>query len=221
MFERYVNSKLYSFFDKLYIIVLINLLWLFFSLIGLVVFAFMPATVAVYLIALNIRKDIEIKPFRTFINIFKKEYIKSQKVFLMVLILGVIVYTNTIFYVNNLEIWTGIHLVGLIVMGLIMIAYVSMLIHLIPVYIYFPELKPYQIIKNAFLLGFAYPLRTFLALVLMLIIVFITTVIQPLLPFFLIAVIALVSLRIVKDKYVMLRKDKPTLNIEDYIPDSL
>ena len=219
LFERYTNSKLYVFFDILYTIILVNMLWLAVSMSGLIIFTFMPATVAVYLIMLNINQEGELKPFKAFFRIFKKEYIKSQKVFLLMALIGFVVITNTVFYYTNLETLTLIHGIGLFTMALILIAYTSACIHVIPVYIYFPELGVVKTVKNAFFLGFAYPFRTFLALVSSVLVILITTIIQTLLPFFLISIIALITLFIIKNKYDILRKDSETLRLKDYLED--
>jgi len=218
-FERYANSKLYTFFDFLYTIILINLLWLSLTMLGLVVFTIFPATVAVYLIVLSRGKDLELKVFRTFFAIFLREYVKSQKVFAIMFVGGALIVMNLLFYYINLDTLTLFHLIGLVVMLALAFAYAAALIHIVPVYIYFPELPPFKIVKNAFLIGFAYPLRTLLAMLSSVAIIIIAVYLQPVLPFLLMSLIALVSMAIVRKKYDTIRKEGAPLDVEDYIPE--
>ena len=153
-FEKYTSSKFFTFFELLYYLIILNILWLFTSFLGFIILTIFPASIAVYLFILHRKEVRDFKFFRTFFTIIKREYIKSQKVFIILFFIGLVLISNLMFYYNNLEVLTTLHFIGLMMTLLMGLAYLLTWIHIIPVYIFFPELKALQMIKYALLLAF-------------------------------------------------------------------
>ncbi|MBP2241527.1 putative membrane protein YesL [Cytobacillus eiseniae] len=134
----------------------INLLWLGFSLAGLVVVGFFPATISMFTI---IRKwlmgETDIPIFRTFWTTYKSEFIRSNQLgFIILVVMGLIVLDLVI--IKN----AGKDDLGFIQIPiyLFMLAAIMTIFYLIPIYVHF-ELKLVQIIKNAFLMMLIHPIE--------------------------------------------------------------
>ncbi|MFU8785650.1 MAG: DUF624 domain-containing protein [Candidatus Izemoplasmataceae bacterium] len=218
-FDRYTNSKFYSFFELLYFLIILNILWLLTSFVGFVVFTLFPATIAVYLFILHRKDERDFKFIRTFLIIIKREYIKSQKLFLVILLMGFIITSNLIFYYNNLEFLSMLHFIGLVMTLLIGIAYLLTIIHIIPVYIFFHELKTLPMIKYAFLMSFAYLFRSLASLGFFIGLILLSLLVQPIFVFGFISILLLTFCVIIEDKYIRLLKGKDRIKIQDYIPE--
>ncbi|GAF63837.1 hypothetical protein BTS2_0729 [Bacillus sp. TS-2] len=130
---------------------IINLLWILFTLVGLVVFGVVPATIALFTVIRKwLLKEPDIPIFKTFVNAFKKDFIKGN---LLGLILGALAYIIYIDYqylliIEN-PIFYSILFVGLV---FISIAYSVLLFNIFPVYVHF-DIKFMQHIKYAILIG--------------------------------------------------------------------
>lgn len=160
--EKYIDSKFYNFFDKAFNLIVINLILVLISILGFGVFTLFPALAATYILLHCENEDISVSLIKGFFIIMKKDYIKLQKLFIMVVVIvGVFAFNTTFFYEYAVsQNGSMFHLVGLFVILSVDLLIIGMLLHLFPVYMYFNKLKPVGIIKFAFLMVFAYPFRT-------------------------------------------------------------
>jgi uncharacterized membrane protein YesL len=218
-FERYANSKLYAIFDFIYKLMFINILWFLLSLFGLFILTLAPATIAMYLLINSMINRQEFPIFRSFIKIFKREFFKSQKILGIILLLGLIIYFDiSFFYQGILEIGNLFHWFGFWFSVVLILFYSFTLVHLLPIYIYFPHLNASKIVKYAFLMSMSLPIQTITVILINVIIFgiiyFIPSFISfiPILAF---AVIAYLSLNVFKAKYVVLAKDSQPLDVTD------
>ncbi len=102
-FDKIVNSKFYEFMKILSTITFLHVLWVLLVVLGLFVFTFYPATLAVHTSMSNLiyKKDQNI--IKNFIKVFKSEYVKSQKIFIpILLIIGLLVF-NFLFFFNQVS----------------------------------------------------------------------------------------------------------------------
>jgi uncharacterized membrane protein YesL len=149
-------NRIYSATEWIAKFAYINLLWIGFSLIGLIVLGFFPATIAMFAV---IRKWImgegDIPIFRTFWNTYKSEFLRSNGLGLIVAAVGGLIVLDLV-YMKNLE--NGLMNSIQIPLYLFMFAVVMTILYLFPVYVHY-ELKMMQVIKNSFLIMLIHPLE--------------------------------------------------------------
>ena len=134
----------------------INLLWIGFSLAGLIVLGFFPATIAMFTIIRKwLKGETEIPIFRTFWTTWKSELFRSNGLGLLVAaVVGLIVF-NLVFVERS---GTGFTSVIQIPIYLFMFAAIMTILYLFPVYVHF-ELKWFQMVKNSFLMMLISPIE--------------------------------------------------------------
>jgi|SRR5690554_4596167 len=146
------NDKLYFVLNILFYLVITNLVMFFLSLIGLVVLTFMPALIALVIIVNSVYFKQEFPVLKTFAKIFIKEYVRSQKLFLVLAIIGLIIGFDIHFFYLRIN-DNFINLVFLWLFIFIAILFILMLTHVLHVYIYFPNFNTFEIIKMSLLLS--------------------------------------------------------------------
>lgn len=143
-------SRAYKVCDWFSKFVILNLLWLLFVLIGLVIFGIMPATVAVFTVVRKwIVSDTEIPIFKTFLKTYKKEFFHSN-------ILGLCIAAVSLFLLYDLKLVLSIGGTIQTILGvplfIIIGFYLITLLYLLPVYVHF-DLKFQHYFKYAFYLS--------------------------------------------------------------------
>ncbi|MBP3952866.1 YesL family protein [Bacillus suaedae] len=133
----------------------INLLWIFFSLVGLVVIGVMPATVAMFTVMRKWLDTEDVPIFKTFLQTYKSEFIKSNLYGLFFIFVGYILYVNFILAADQV-IWMMVVRYCLLVVSIL---FITTLLLFFPIYVRL-ELQGTQYIKTALLLGVAYPQYT-------------------------------------------------------------
>ncbi|WP_010677607.1 YesL family protein [Bacillus timonensis] len=135
----------------------INLLWLGFSIVGLVVLGFFPATVAMFAV---IRKWLmgvtDIPVFRTFWSTYKAEFLRSNGLGLIIVVVGGLIVLDLVVVKNFSAIQIPIYLFMFLV--------VMTLLYVIPVFVHY-ELKIVHILKNSLLLMLINPLENLVMIV--------------------------------------------------------
>lgn len=128
----------------------VNLLWLLFTMAGLIVFGFMPATVSLFTIVRKWQmKETEVPVWDTFLTIYKKEFTKSNLLgFILVICAGFILLD--LHFVNGLE--GVLQLLFFVLLLIISTLYFITLMYLFPVYVHY-DLRVTEYIKNSCLLG--------------------------------------------------------------------
>ncbi|WP_332632531.1 YesL family protein [Halalkalibacter flavus] len=140
----------------------VNLLWIGFALIGLVVFGFFPSTVAMFSVVRKwVMGEDDIPVFSTFYQAYKKEFLKINLLGCSLGLLGYILFIDYQFFksmeANYLQLFSYVFLALLLVLFVI-------LLYVFPVYVHY-ELKPFQVVKNALLVAIANPISTGVILV--------------------------------------------------------
>lgn len=137
----------------------INLLWIGFSLAGLIALGFFPATIAMFTIIRKwLKGETEIPIFRTFWTTWKSELFRSNGLGLLVAaVVGLIVF-NLVFVERS---GNGFTSVIQIPIYLFMFAAIMTILYLFPVYVHF-ELKWFQMVKNSFLMMLISPIENIL-----------------------------------------------------------
>ncbi|MDT8860202.1 YesL family protein [Alkalihalobacillus sp. MEB130] len=135
----------------------VNFLWMLFTIVGLFVFGFFPATIAMFSIIRKwIMKEVDIPIFKTFWVAYKTNFVKSNVLGLIIIFIGVVLYVDLRVIAQFRDTWVYIFYYLLLIVSLL---YSLTLLYVIPVYIHY-EMKPIQVLKVSFLFMILNPFST-------------------------------------------------------------
>ena len=125
-----------------------NLLWILFTLLGLGIFGFMPATVAFFTVTRKwVMGDRDIPVFKTFWTTYRQEFFKSTLFGFLLFAIGYIIYIDLAFSPTG-----GLFTLLRIALFICGIAYVILLLYIFPIYVHYDWRKRLYI-KYALLIG--------------------------------------------------------------------
>jgi uncharacterized membrane protein YesL len=168
-------GRINKLFEIIMRFVYLNLLWIFFSIVGLVVLGFVPATVAMFAVVrkwVTGQEDVPI--FKTFWRSYRSEFFKSNLLGLFLLIVGLILYID-FRIITVLEGWDST--VMAIILTSLVLLYFMVLLYIFPVFTHY-KLKTLQYFKSAFIISLSNPVLTLLMLISGIAIVFISLIIS-------------------------------------------
>ncbi len=143
-------GKLYTICEWIMKLAYINLLWILFIGSGLVLFGFMPATVAMFAVVRKwFRKETEIPIWKTFVSVYKSELLTSNIYGLVFVVAGAMIYLDY-YLILNLD--GVIRIVATSILLLISCLYLITLLFFFPVYVHY-QLKFMGYLKYSFFLG--------------------------------------------------------------------
>lgn len=163
----------------------VNLLWIIFTIIGLGVFGFAPATVALFAVIRKwIMGDSDIQVFSTFLLNYRKEFLKSNLLGLILLSIGFILFIDFVYLPMG-----GLYTFFRAILILVSIMYIVILLFIFPFYVHYDwEFKLY--FKNSLLIGLGHPHIIILIIIGIIIHYQIIIRIPGIIPFFSISVFA-------------------------------
>ncbi|MDC3423143.1 DUF624 domain-containing protein [Aquibacillus sp. 3ASR75-11] len=134
----------------------INLLWIFFTVIGLIAFGIFPATAAMFAITRKwiILEERDFKIFQTFWSFYRQDFFKLNGFALIFIVIGYFLYYD----VSFLQLNSGSFRFLIPVVMLIAISYVITLLFFFPVFVHF-KLKFFQYMKQSFLIALTSPVE--------------------------------------------------------------
>lgn len=141
-------SGLYALTEWITKFAYVNILWIGFSLLGLVVLGVFPATVAMFSIIRKWLLGEDIPIFKTFWNTYKIEFLKSNGLGVVLVVLAGIVYLDLYFMKINANYLFSLAHIPLYLLILFIILTV---LYLFPVYVHY-NVRFIQMFKNAFLI---------------------------------------------------------------------
>ncbi|HNZ50129.1 MAG TPA: DUF624 domain-containing protein [Bacilli bacterium] len=218
-FEKLYNSKFYMFFECLYRLILVNLLFILCSLLGLVVFSVVPAAIALVTVIKSYSSETAFPIGKTFWHIFKKHFKSNLVLSGLFFVLFLIFTFNAYFFFLAWQEYQA--LINEIIMnlafvldGIIIVAFINAIF----IRVYFPNLNTKKTLKYAFVLLRALPLR-FLAILGILVLM---AVITYFFPYYLIfigfSLLAFIVNALLKANYMKLVADGVTpLLAQDYL----
>ncbi|MEK5444968.1 MULTISPECIES: YesL family protein [unclassified Fredinandcohnia] len=159
----------------------LNLLWVGFALLGLIVFGFMPATVAMFAVVRKWiigEKDIDI--FRSFWKSYKSEFVKSNIIGISMLLIGYLLSIEFQILRSQESLAYFIASYGVIALFLI---YIIILLYIFPLFVHF-NLKIGQYVKWSFVIGMVHPILTIFLLVIISISIYLSLKFFPAFLFF-------------------------------------
>ena len=182
MQNNVVFGRLYIVCDWIMKLAYLNFLWIIFTVGGLIVFGMIPATVSLFAIVRKwlITKETDLPIFHTFYQNYKNEFLKSNKLGLVLVLMGLFLY-----YDFKLIMLSGGMLQYTLTIPLLLISlfYCITLLYIFPVYVHFDQ-KVFQYVKNSFYIGLINIDITILIILLIFLIGFFFSSIPGLLPFF-------------------------------------
>ncbi|ARK29548.1 YesL family protein [Halalkalibacter krulwichiae] len=197
----------------------INFLWILFTLMGVIIFGFMPATVAMFAVTrkwVNGAEDFPI--FKTFWQFYKEEFLKANLYGLFFVFTGYIIYINFLLVADQV-LWMTIARYILLVISILFIVTVLMFF---PVYVHL-KLKGSEYLKTALFLGLAYPQYTVIMVFGIVGIQYLMMFLPGLIPFFtaslmayLLVRIANIIFRVVERKNQAIEEDQMAKEIQVY-----
>ena len=143
-------GKVYQGLDLFMKIAYVNLLWILFTVIGLVIFGVVPASVALLSVIRKwLMKDTDIAIFSTFFRVYKKEFIRSNIAGFFFMLIFIILYIHFSYSLLVGGLLQVILTIGFVING--MLALVT-LIYFFPVYVHY-DLTLVDYFKRSFLVG--------------------------------------------------------------------
>nr|WP_263324413.1 YesL family protein [Neobacillus sp. Marseille-Q6967] len=138
----------------------VNLLWVGFSLMGLVLFGISPATVAMFTVIRKwIMGESDIPVFGTFWDTFKKEFLRSNGLGIVLALLAGIIYIDLYF----MKIGNSLQLTH-IPLYLIIFAIIMTVLYIFPVYVHY-NVTVVQLFKNSFFIMLVNPVSNIMILI--------------------------------------------------------
>ncbi|UOQ44138.1 YesL family protein [Halobacillus salinarum] len=152
-------GKIYQVIEWITKLAYLQLLWLLFSLAGLVIFGFMPSTISMFSVIRKwLMNDTNLPVFRTFATTFKKEFAAANGLGLLIGAAGFILYIDYQ-YVSRLE---GLmYFAAMVLLTILLLLYLIMLMYLVPVFVHY-RLAFKQYMTHSLFIGIANPLITIL-----------------------------------------------------------
>ena len=136
----------------------VNILWVAFTVLGLFVFGFMPATAAMFSVLRKwVNRDHEIPIFQTFWETYKKEFVQANIFGYLIAIIGYVLYIDLQF-LRAQEGFLFMLSYGILIL---FFAYFIIILYAFPMFVHF-KLKLHHYLKWSFIIGFVHPVMTIL-----------------------------------------------------------
>lgn len=178
----------YTFSDWFIKVVYLNVLWFFFSLLGLFVFGFFPATIALFsVIRLILIKEEDVAIFTTFWKFYKREFLKGNGIGWGISIILTILYFDVQFF-RTAE--NGFLQFLYYPTMIVAIVFCLTVLYFIPTYVHY-DMKLLQTIKNSFMIMIFNPLNTFTITSSVFVITFVSLIFPSIIPFMSVSLLAL------------------------------
>lgn len=175
---------------------LLNLLWLVFSLAGLIVAGFFPATFALFSVLRKLIMETDDLTILSVVKLFwikfKTDFLASNFIGFAISLCGFILYLN-LRVLQQLD-YSLFHASLTIVTFAIGLAYLLTLLYIFPVFVHF-NMKIFQYPKHAFILAIGRPLQTLSMMLGLAIVIFLYTKIPGLIPVFGVSLISVVIMK--------------------------
>ncbi|CAM4052016.1 YesL family protein [Lederbergia lenta] len=159
----------------------INILWIMFLIPGLLIFGFFPSTAAMFAVMRKwVQGESDIPVFKTFWTSYKKEFIKSNILGLIIAVIGYILFIDLKFIQVSTNSFVSLLHIPLIAVFLL---YGLVLLYIFPVFVHY-DIKMLQVFKNSFLIMIMFPFITIMMAVVSYFIYYIMLKIPGLIPIF-------------------------------------
>lgn len=209
---NWVISKTYTGCEWVMKLAYVNILWVLFSVSGLIFFGIAPASVAVFTILRKwLMNETDIPIFRTFLETYKKEFRKANRLGWLMAIIGVFLYIDYKYLIN---IGGTIQYVLSAPLLIITILYFITVLYIFPVYVQY-ELRLLQYIKNSFYIGIINMHITILMMAAIFLLGIVYTYIPGVVPFFSVSFVSLIAMIGAKQSFQRIEAKQKKLRLLD------
>lgn len=182
MRSSWLEGRIYGICEWITRLAYVNILWGLFTLAGAIILGVAPATVALFTVVRKwlLFSDNDVPIFKTFLNTYKKEFWRANKIGLFIGLVSYVLYIDFLYIANVREAFQLAFSVFLIV---ILVFYAITLLYLFPIYVHY-ELRFLQYVKYSFFIGMANPLMTLTMFLSIILLTVLFMYIPGLIPFF-------------------------------------
>ncbi|WP_449538158.1 YesL family protein [Ferdinandcohnia sp. Marseille-Q9671] len=149
--------KVYRIAEVITRVLYINVLWVAFSLVGVLLLGFFPATAAMFSVVRKWmlgEKDVPI--FKTFWQNYKTEFIQSNVIGYVLVLIGALLYLDLRFFQSSEGVIT--QLLSFLFLFLFLL-YFIVLLYIFPIFVHY-QFKTLEYIKYALIMAIGRPLQT-------------------------------------------------------------
>lgn len=162
-------------------LIYVNILWIAFTILGLIVFGIGPATTALFAVTRKwLMGEREIAVFPTFWESYRNEFITSNILLAILLVVGTVLYIDYRILIDLEGQIYSILLIGLL--GFVMI-YIFIFLFIFPVLAHY-KLKTFQYLRQTFLIVISSPFKMLFTAVCAVLFMFILYKVPGLIPFY-------------------------------------
>ncbi|ESU73067.1 hypothetical protein T260_04715 [Geobacillus thermopakistaniensis] len=185
-----LDSKLYRVCEWITRLAYINIIWVGFTIIGLGILGVAPSTVALFTIVRKwlLFRDEGVPVFKTFARTYKQEFWRANGIGFLFMAIAYILYIDVLYIDHVPAPW---QLPFSVVLFVIMIFYGVTLLYVFPIYVHY-ELRFWQYVKYAFVIGIANPFMTLAMIVSIGILLVVLLYVPGLIPFFSVSLFAMI-----------------------------
>lgn len=163
-----------------------NLLWLLFTILGLGIFGFMPATTALFSVMRKwIQGHEQVSVFQTFWKVYREEFVRSNVIGVVLVIIGTIIYVD-LAYIYPTSWFLHVLRFAIYIFGFL---FIVSLFYIFPLLAHY-EWKKRLYLKFSLLLGISYLQYTLSMLVFSAILFILFAYLPGIVPFFSISILA-------------------------------
>ncbi|MFD2044907.1 YesL family protein [Ornithinibacillus salinisoli] len=154
--------KLYDLSNWIMKMILLNILWIVFSIIGLVIFGFFPATAAMFAVTRKwVLGETDIPVYKTFVKTYKSSFTQMNLIGGILSILGLFLYIDLRFFQTTEYILLSF-LSFFIIFA--MFIYFAVVLYIFPMYVHF-ECKTLEYLKRSIIIVLGKPIHTIMMIV--------------------------------------------------------
>ncbi|TDQ42233.1 YesL family protein [Aureibacillus halotolerans] len=148
-------GTLYSICEWIMRLAYVNLLWIGFTVLGLIIFGFGPATAAMFAVNRKwVRGEPEVAVFKTFWSEYKREFVRANILGVLLLLVGFILWADfRILNTQDTGSW-GVFVQYFLIVGTFI--YGTMTMFFFPVFVHY-DLKLFQYFKQTLLIAISRP----------------------------------------------------------------
>jgi uncharacterized membrane protein YesL len=169
-------------------LIYLNLLWILFSVLGLIVFGLFPSTIAMFVvIRKKLRGEEDIPIFKTFWHYYRQEFLKANLMGLVMFMVGYLLYIDVQYFQSLSGL---IPLLFYFIFLSLLIVYVITLIYSFTVFVHF-DLSIFGVIKTALFISLTRPIASITLGLWGAVVYYIIVLIPGLLPLFSVSLLGL------------------------------
>lgn len=217
--EKLMNSWFYKFCEKLYVMIILNLISFIMIVLGLGFFTTLPVLVSLILVLKDYRSNESFPFLKAFFKCFKYNYKRLLKLSIPYLLCLFVFIFNTYYFYS----WTNessnlyysiAYYVCLVVDVLIALSFINCGF----IFVYFPHLSDKKILKYSVTLISVIMLQAILILIIFIGFLYLGVVFVPLLPTILISLFIVLVNELIRNTYLRITpKNVRAMSVYDYL----